>query len=29
VEIVGARDDIQTVKVGGPAVTVIRGELSI
>jgi trans-2,3-dihydro-3-hydroxyanthranilate isomerase len=29
VEVVGARDDIQTVKVGGPAVTVIRGELTI
>ena len=29
VEVVGSRDDIQTVKVGGPAVTVIRGELSI
>ena len=29
VEVIGARDDIQTVKVGGPAVTVIRGELSI
>jgi len=29
VEVVGARDNIETVKVGGPAVTVIRGELSI
>jgi trans-2,3-dihydro-3-hydroxyanthranilate isomerase len=29
VEIIGARDDIQTVKVGGPAVTVIKGELTI
>jgi trans-2,3-dihydro-3-hydroxyanthranilate isomerase len=29
VEVVGARNDIQTVKVGGPAVTVIQGELSI
>ena len=29
VEVIGARNDIQTVKVGGPAVTVIRGELSI
>ena len=27
VEVVGPRDAIQTVKVGGPAVTVIRGEL--
>ena len=27
VEIIGPPDDIQTVKVGGPAVTVIRGEL--
>jgi trans-2,3-dihydro-3-hydroxyanthranilate isomerase len=27
VEIVGPPDDIQTVKVGGPAVTVMRGEL--
>lgn len=27
VEIVGPRDDIQTVKVGGMAVTVVRGEL--
>lgn len=27
VEVMGARDDIQTVKVGGSAVTVLRGEL--
>jgi trans-2,3-dihydro-3-hydroxyanthranilate isomerase len=27
VEVVGPRDDIETVKVGGPAVTVLRGEL--
>jgi trans-2,3-dihydro-3-hydroxyanthranilate isomerase len=29
VEVVGSRDDIQTVKVGGSAVTVLRGELTI
>ena len=29
VEIVGPPDDIETVKVGGPAVTVIRGELEL
>lgn len=29
VEVVGPRDDIETVKVGGGAVTVIRGELTI
>ncbi len=29
VEIVGPPDDIETVKVGGPAVTVIRGELQL
>ena len=29
VEVVGPREDIETVKVGGPAVTVIRGELSL
>jgi trans-2,3-dihydro-3-hydroxyanthranilate isomerase len=29
VEVVGPRDDIQTVKVGGAAVTVFKGELSI
>ena len=29
VEVVGSRDDIETVKVGGSAVTVIRGELTI
>jgi trans-2,3-dihydro-3-hydroxyanthranilate isomerase len=29
VEVVGSRDDIETVKVGGPAVTVIRGELML
>ncbi len=27
VEVVGPRDDIETVKVGGPAVTVLRGEM--
>jgi len=27
VEVIGPRDDIQTVKVGGPAITVMRGEL--
>ena len=29
VEVVGPRDDIQTVKVGGAAVTVLKGELTI
>ncbi len=29
VEIVGPPEDIQTVKVGGPAVTVLRGELML
>lgn len=29
VEVVGSRDDIQTVKVGGAAVTVLKGELTI
>ncbi len=29
VEIIGPRDDIETVKVGGSAVTVLRGELRI
>jgi trans-2,3-dihydro-3-hydroxyanthranilate isomerase len=29
VEVVGSRDEIETVKVGGGAVTVLRGELSI
>lgn len=29
VEVVGPRDDIETVKVGGSAVTVLRGELMI
>lgn len=29
VEVVGTREDIQTVKVGGPAVTVLRGELEL
>ena len=29
VEIIGPRDDIETVKVGGGAVTVIRGELEL
>jgi trans-2,3-dihydro-3-hydroxyanthranilate isomerase len=29
VEVVGPRDDIQTVKVGGAAMTVLRGELTI
>ena len=28
-EVIGPRDDIQTVKVGGSAVTVLRGELTI
>ena len=28
-EVIGPRDDIQTVKVGGGAVTVLRGELTI
>ncbi len=28
-EVLGTRDDIQTVKVGGSAVTVLRGDLSI
>jgi trans-2,3-dihydro-3-hydroxyanthranilate isomerase len=28
-EVIGSRDDIQTVKVGGSAVTVLRGELTI
>jgi trans-2,3-dihydro-3-hydroxyanthranilate isomerase len=28
-EVIGARDDIQTVKVGGSAVTVLRGELTL
>jgi len=27
VEVIGPRNDIQTVKVGGPAITVMRGEL--
>jgi trans-2,3-dihydro-3-hydroxyanthranilate isomerase len=27
VEVVGPRDDIETVKVGGSAVVVLRGEL--
>jgi trans-2,3-dihydro-3-hydroxyanthranilate isomerase len=27
VEVIGPRDDIQTVKVGGPAITIMRGEL--
>ena len=27
VEVVGLRDDIETVKVGGAAVPVLRGEL--
>ena len=27
VEVVGSRDDIETVKVGGSAVTVLKGEL--
>jgi len=26
---VGTRDDIENVKVGGPAVTVLRGELEL
>ena len=29
VEVIGPRDDIETVKVGGSAVTVLRGELTI
>ena len=29
VEVVGARDAIETVKVGGEAVTVVRGELDL
>jgi trans-2,3-dihydro-3-hydroxyanthranilate isomerase len=29
VEVIGSREDIQTVKVGGAAVTVFRGELTI
>jgi predicted PhzF superfamily epimerase YddE/YHI9 len=29
VEVVGERDAIQTVKVGGEAVVVMRGELTI
>jgi trans-2,3-dihydro-3-hydroxyanthranilate isomerase len=29
VEVIGARSDIETVKVGGPAVTIVRGELSL
>lgn len=29
VEVVGPRDDIETVKVGGAALTVLRGELTI
>jgi trans-2,3-dihydro-3-hydroxyanthranilate isomerase len=29
VEVVGPRNDIETVKVGGSAVTVLRGELTI
>jgi len=29
VEVVGSREEIETVKVGGPAVTVLRGELEI
>jgi len=29
VEVVGPRDAIQAVKVGGPAVTVIRGDIAL
>lgn len=29
VEVVGSREDIQTVKVGGSAITVLRGELDV
>ena len=29
VEVVGARHDIETVKVGGAAVAVLRGELNL
>jgi trans-2,3-dihydro-3-hydroxyanthranilate isomerase len=29
VELIGPRDDIEAVKVGGPAVTILRGELTL
>jgi predicted PhzF superfamily epimerase YddE/YHI9 len=29
VEVIGPREDIQTVKVGGTAVTVFKGKLTI
>jgi predicted PhzF superfamily epimerase YddE/YHI9 len=29
VEVIGSRENIETVKVGGGAVTVLRGELSL
>jgi trans-2,3-dihydro-3-hydroxyanthranilate isomerase len=29
VELVGTRNDIRTVRVGGRAVTIVRGELSL
>jgi len=29
VEIIGERDDIKTVRVGGPVVAVLRGELEL
>ena len=29
VEVIGPREDIQTVKVGGPAVGVMRGEFTL
>jgi trans-2,3-dihydro-3-hydroxyanthranilate isomerase len=29
VEVMGPRDDIETVKVGGSAVTIVRGKLSL
>ena len=29
VEVIGPRDDVQTVKVGGAAVTVFKGELTV
>jgi len=29
VEVIGSRDAIETVKVGGPAITVLRGVLEV
>jgi trans-2,3-dihydro-3-hydroxyanthranilate isomerase len=29
VEVIGPRDDIETVRVGGSAVTIVRGELTL